>query len=59
VTCAFPCTHAALSGRVHLLSTFPGSVRIFSLTKSGWSVSTGPSIKPMTISALPFVSFVT
>jgi hypothetical protein len=50
------CMHAKLLARVHVPRSLPGISRTFSPVRSGWSMTTGPSTKPITISGLPLVS---
>src|SRR6266542_6618841 len=50
-----PCMQAALLAWAHAPESFPGTSRIFSLTRLGWFLATGPSINPTIISARPLV----
>ena len=47
--------HARLLVWVHVPPVLPAISRTFPPVRSGWSVTTGPSTKPITISGLPLV----
>src|SRR5262249_34175496 len=51
-----PCLQAALLDRAQVPANFPGTSRMFSVERSGWSILTGPSINPSLISEVPLVS---
>src|SRR6516162_8736293 len=50
-----PCLQAALRDSTQTPPPPPGSSRMFCLSKSGWLLTTGPSIKPIVISGRPAV----
>jgi len=53
-----PCVQAKLSARWQAPPSRPGISRIVVLERSAWSVMTGPSIRPIVISGLPLLSFI-
>ena len=53
-----PCKQAMLSARVQVPPLFSESSRICWLASSGWSIATGPSMRPMVTSGLPLVRFI-
>src|ERR1700751_422562 len=50
-----PCLQAALLGRAQVPGDSPGTSWMFSDARSGWSITTGPSINPTLISGVPWV----
>jgi hypothetical protein len=51
-----PCRHAALLALAHAAPAFAEIWRTFSVARSGWSMATGPSTKPIRISGRPLVT---